>query len=107
MIAPSGFINYGDQLIVVEHRGSRLTVLDIDDKLVTFLGENKGVSETENWPNVHGELIETGKFNSPHGVTSDSEGNLYVVEWLIGGRIVKLAKVQAIPAVTEVERRIT
>jgi hypothetical protein len=32
------------------------------------------------------------KFNGPHGVAPDAHGNLDVVEWPIGGRIVKLAK---------------
>ena len=28
-----------------------------------------------------------------HGVTADSSGNIYVAEWLIGGRYIKLAAV--------------
>jgi hypothetical protein len=36
--------------------------------------------------------LEAGKFNSPHGMAIDGEGNLYVAEWLIGGRFTKLAK---------------
>ncbi|MBO04126.1 MAG: hypothetical protein CL731_03805 [Chloroflexi bacterium] len=37
-------------------------------------------------------LVE-GLFNSPHGVTSDNDGNIYVTEWFIGGRYTKLALV--------------
>jgi hypothetical protein len=29
-------------------------------------------------------------FNSPHGISSDNDGNIYVSEWLIGGRYTKL-----------------
>jgi hypothetical protein len=36
--------------------------------------------------------LEAGKFNSPHGMAIDGKGNLYVAEWLIGGRFTKLAK---------------
>jgi hypothetical protein len=36
--------------------------------------------------------LDPGKFNSPHGVAADEHGNLFVVEWLIGGRYTKLAK---------------
>jgi hypothetical protein len=38
-------------------------------------------------------LIDAGKFNSPHGVAADTQGNIYVTEWIIGGRITKLAPV--------------
>jgi sugar lactone lactonase YvrE len=92
MIAPSGFVTHEDLMFVVEHRGSRLTVLDIDDSLVSFLGENKGISQTEGWPNIPREQHVEGKFNSPHGMAADADGNLYVAEWLIGGRMIKLRK---------------
>ena len=31
--------------------------------------------------------------SSPHGIAADPDGNIYSAEWLIGGRINKLAKV--------------
>lgn len=34
----------------------------------------------------------SSKFNSPHGAAADASGNLYVVEWITGGRITKLEK---------------
>ena len=33
-----------------------------------------------------------GKFNSTHGMAVDRQGNLYVAEWLIGGRFIKLER---------------
>jgi hypothetical protein len=30
--------------------------------------------------------------NSPHTLAVDSDGNVYVAEWLIGGRVTKLAR---------------
>ncbi len=30
------------------------------------------------------------EFNSPHSLAADANGNLYVSEWLIGGRYTKL-----------------
>ena len=92
MIAPSGFVTHGDLMFVVEHQGSRLTVLDVDDKLVAFLGENEDVSHQEGWPNIPRDEHVEGKFNSPHGMAADANGNLYVAEWLIGGRMIKLAR---------------
>ena len=74
--------------------------MDINDNLVTHLGSNEPVCEVPGWPNnvdgdgnqVRTKNLETGKFNSPHGLAVDAGGNLYIAEWLIGGRIIKLTK---------------
>lgn len=100
LTSPSGFAAHEDLLVVAELR-ARLTILDSNDKLVTYLGANPEACENPGWPNNQndqGQLIRPpslipGKFNSPHGMTIDSGGNIYVAEWLIGGRFVKLAKV--------------
>ena len=99
LTTPGGFVAQGDYLIVIELR-ARLTVLDADDNFVCFLGENEVVCDVDGWPNSLNEngerivptLLEPGKFHSPHGMTVDSDGNLYVAEFVIGGRITKLAK---------------
>jgi len=78
---------------------ARLAVLDADDGLVTYLGDNDSVYDLDGWPNAKDRSgdtmrtthLEPGRFNSPHGVAVDGEGNIYVAEWLIGGRITKLA----------------
>lgn len=91
--SPSGFATIGDHLIVAELRGSRVTVLDLDDNPVAYLGENTGAFlMIEDWPNVSKEHVESGLFNSPHGLAADVDGNLYVAEWMVGGRISKLEK---------------
>lgn len=89
--SPSAFAVWGDSLIVAELRG-RLAVLDRDDRLECYLGENGAVAEVKGWPNVPPERIVPGRFNSPHGLAVDRDGNLYVAEWLIGGRTVKLVR---------------
>lgn len=88
---PSAFATDGENLIVAELRAS-LAVLDADDDLIERLGENEPVCDIDGWPNVAAEKIEPGKFNSPHGVATDADGNIYVAEWLIGGRTIKLLK---------------
>ena len=91
LTSPSGFATDGNLLIVAELR-ARLAILDLDDNLVGYLGDNGQVAEIAGWPNVPSELIKEGNFNSPHGIAVDAEGNLYVAEWLIGGRFTKLVK---------------
>ena len=100
LTTPSGFATHGKLMIIAELR-ARLVVLDADDNPVTYLGANEAVTEVDGWPNIKDEsgvpartnLLEAGKFNSPHGMAVDADGNLYVAEWLIGGRFTKLAKV--------------
>ncbi len=92
--SPAAFAQTGDLLIVAELRGSRITVLDKDDELVCYLGENAGAFKMNpGWPNVPHETLIPGKCSSPHGIAADPHGNIYSAEWLIGGRINKLAKV--------------
>jgi len=84
-------------MIVAELR-ARLTIIDTNDNLVTYLGDNDEVADVPGWPNnvdangsiIPSKLLEAGKFNSPHGMAVDSNGNIFVAEWLIGGRFVKL-----------------
>ena len=90
--SPSGFISLGELLLVVELR-ARISLVGEDDELVRYLGDNSGVTNFDNWPNVAGDLIEAGRFNSPHSAAADSDGNLYVSEYITGGRITKLAKI--------------
>lgn len=95
--SPSAFASYGDKLVVAELR-ARLAVVDREDKLVCYLGENDEACKRPGWPNGVDELqhpvrmphLQRGRFNSPHGLTVDTDGNVYVAEWLIGGRMVKL-----------------
>lgn len=99
MITPSAFAPYGEFLIVAE-LNARLTVLDADDRLVTHLGDNHEVADAPGWPNMldrrglptRTDRLRPGKFNSPHGLATDRDGNIYVSEWLIGGRYIKLSK---------------
>lgn len=91
LTSPCGFVTHGEQMFVPELR-ARLTVLDRDDRPIGYLGENEDVCDVAGWPNHSKELIQPGKFNSPHGMAAAPNGDLYVVEWIIGGRITKLAK---------------
>jgi hypothetical protein len=57
------------------------------------LGDNQhAIVEHHGWPNVPHRLRQEGKFNSPHGCSYDAHGNIYIVEWVEDGRIVKLTR---------------
>jgi hypothetical protein len=100
--SPSGFAQWGGTLVVAELY-QRLAVLDLDDNLIGYIGADPDAPEGHwpvrpGWPNALDEdgqaeaptLPQPKRFNSPHSVAVDAAGNLYVSEWLIGGRYTKL-----------------
>lgn len=94
----AGFLNspdvsarIGNHLLVPEIY-ARFTILDVDDKPFASIGSNPDVSSREGWPNDRG-LVAEGLFNSPHSAAADPQGNIYVVEWITGGRVTKLERV--------------
>lgn len=90
--SPDGFVADGDRLIVPELYG-RVTVLDAHDRFLCHLGANEEVSNDPLWPD--GNNLVPGKFNSPHAAAVDGGHHLYVVEWRVGGRILKLEKLES------------
>ncbi|HEX9889934.1 MAG TPA: hypothetical protein VGA69_10680 [Nitriliruptorales bacterium] len=96
---PCAMAVHGDLLAVAELR-ARVALLDLDDRLVGTLGANTRVADVAGWPNglddgtaVRPAELTPGRFHAPHGITTDVAGNLYVAEWLIGGRYTKLVPV--------------
>jgi len=101
--SPSGFA-VCDLLLVVAELYSRLAVVDAEDRFVGYVGANEsarkglGWPERPGWPNslsgdarvVPAYLPAADEFNSPHSLATDADDNLYVSEWLIGGRYTKL-----------------
>ncbi|QEN17041.1 hypothetical protein D3H54_06240 [Mycobacterium sp. ELW1] len=101
--SPSDFTQWGDLLVIAELYG-RLVVVDDHDNFVGYLGAEASGPPAQSWPQRPGwpndldtdgrpvppHLPEHDRFNSPHSVACDADGNLYVSEWLIGGRYSKL-----------------
>jgi len=89
---PCGIREYGDGFIVPE-LCARLAFLDSNEKLIGFIGQNEIVCEIKGWPDHPKEFIQTGKFNSPHAAAADKQGNIFIVEWIKGGRVIKLQRI--------------
>jgi hypothetical protein len=101
--SPSGFAVVDDLLVIAELY-SRLAVVDVEDSFVGYLGASEnaengvGWPDRPGWPNalsdearaIKAEPPGPDEFNSPHSLATDADGNLYVSEWLIGGRYTKL-----------------
>jgi peptidylamidoglycolate lyase len=66
-------------LLYVPELGARVSILDADDKVVARLGDGKGIDAKAIGSHPD-------KFATPHALTVDSRGDLYVIEWLPDGR---------------------
>ena len=97
LVSPCAFVAVGELLYIAELYG-RVAVLDGDDKLIRYIGEDREIVGDGSWPslrvpeypNVPKEKVVRGTFIAPHGIGAGVDGAVYVVEWVIGGRITKL-----------------
>lgn len=90
--------------VVIPELFTGAKVIDVDSfELIAEIGASDRVSPNEDpqawwppqapkgWPNLAGtEHVRDGVFNSPHGGCFDANGNIFIVEWIVGGRITKL-----------------
>lgn len=97
LLSPGGFALSGTTLLVAE-LDARIAMFDADDVFLGSLGQTDPAGrDRPGWPNQTDDQglpkrpeLRHGAFNSPHGLATDAQGNIYVSEWLIGGRLVKL-----------------
>lgn len=87
LLKPAALVTYGDLLAVGEILG-RVTLLDKEGNIVAQLGANDhedevGTNKTEptKW--------RAGVVNAPHGVAFNSNGDLFVTEYSLFGRILR------------------
>ena len=80
----------GSECAVAELEG-RVTILAQSGAPVAFLGDNPNRRQWAKKPVPENELTD-GFFTSPHGLSHDADGNLYVQDWNVTGRVTKLKK---------------
>lgn len=102
VVTPTDMAIVGGELALTDFTQARVSILDLNDELIEHVGANPEAPDRDGWPNARdaeGNLVppalRPGKFNSPHTLTADADGNLYVTEWLLGGRLTKLARTDA------------
>lgn len=90
--SPCSFAFHQDLMLVPELR-TGVKLVRGDSEVLADLGEHGQVSAVKGWPNLAGtEHVVAGRFNSPHGACFTREGDILCVEWILGGRITRLAK---------------
>jgi hypothetical protein len=82
----------GDYVSVPDLHG-RLVILDKSNTIIAVLGHNSDPTKRVNF-NVPQEQWIEGIFSGTHGSYWDADGNLYVQDWNVSGRIMKLVRVK-------------
>jgi hypothetical protein len=89
---PTSATVQGDYVSVPDLHG-RVVILDKTNTIMAVLGHNADKSKGGNF-NVPQEQWIEGVFSGTHGSSWDHEGNLYVQDWNVSGRIMKLVRVK-------------
>lgn len=87
---PTSAAVQGDYVSVPDLMG-RLVILDKSNSVIAVLGYNANPEKRRNYKVPQSEWIE-GVFSGTHGSYWDHDGNLYVQDWNIDGRIMKLVR---------------
>ncbi len=82
----------GDYVSVPDLQG-RLVILDKNNTIMAVLGHNPDPALGGNYNVPQDKWIE-GIFSGTHGSSWDQDGNLYVQDWNVAGRIMKLIRVK-------------
>ena len=89
---PTSVSIQGDYVSVPDLHG-RLVILDKSNTIISVLGHNSNPKTRVNFNVPQDKWIE-GVFSGTHGSYWDKDGNLYVQDWNVSGRIMKLVRVQ-------------
>lgn len=89
---PTAAAVQGDYVSVPDLHG-RLVILDKSNTIIAVLGHNPDPAKGMNY-NIPQEEWQEGIFSGTHGSYWDADGNLYVQDWNVSGRIMKLVRVK-------------
>lgn len=89
---PTSAAVQGDYVSVPDLLG-RVVILDKTNTIMAVLGYNPDPAKGRNYGIPQEQWVE-GIFSGTHGSHWDKEGNLYVQDWNVSGRIIKLARVK-------------
>ncbi len=93
---PADIDSRGEWLLVPDLH-ARVTILNGDNEPVVHLGDDEAWRESVLADNFKmrttPERWRTGRFVHPHDACFDADGNIFVTEWVRGGRVTKLEKV--------------
>ena len=89
---PTSVSVQGDYVSVPDLHG-RLVILDKSNTIMAVLGHNVDPKTRVNFNVPQDKWIE-GVFNGTHGSYWDKDGNLYVQDWNVSGRLMKLVRVK-------------
>lgn len=89
---PTSAAVQGDYVSVPDLHG-RLVILDKSNTIIAVLGHNADPAKRVNKNVPQDQWIE-GIFSGTHGSYWDKEGNLYVQDWNVSGRLMKLVRVK-------------
>jgi len=82
----------GDYVSVPDLQG-RVVILDKSNTIIAVLGHNLDKAKGGNYNIPQSQWVE-GAFSGTHGSYWDKDGNLYVQDWNVSGRIMKLARLK-------------
>ena len=88
---PTSAAIQGDFVSVPDLHG-RLVILDKSNTIMAVLGHNSDPAKRVNFNVPQDQWVE-GVFSGTHGSFWDKDGNLYVQDWNVSGRIMKLVRV--------------
>jgi hypothetical protein len=101
LLFPADIDIQGDIMLVPDLH-ARVSLFDKDNQVITHLGDDLAWREQVLAKPQSGKGFKMradsdrwlpGKFVHPHDACFDADGNIFVVEWVVGGRVTKLRKV--------------